>query len=69
MAKRQSQAAGISNNPRWWLGIGDEECPHCGQSYAREVGLHCHGCDGACCPHCIVRKRKHNFCPDCIQQG
>jgi hypothetical protein len=49
----------------WWLSGGEEECPHCGHLYVHEVEIRCFDCDAPGCPHCIVRHRERNLCPDC----
>jgi len=52
----------------WWLGEGEEECPHCGRLYFVEVEVRCADCDGPACPHCKVRHTEgHVVCPDCVE--
>lgn len=54
----------------WWLGEGEEECPHCGQFYAVEVEVRCVDCDGPMCPHCKVRHTEvHYVCPACVSSA
>lgn len=50
----------------WWLGDGDEECPHCGRLYFYEVEFRCMECDGPGCPHCTVTHTEgHLVCVEC----
>jgi len=50
----------------WWLGDGDEECPHCGRLYVYEVEVRCADCDGAVCRHCrVTHAQGHLVCLDC----
>ena len=48
----------------WWL-QGDEECPHCEQSYAVEMEVRCVDCDAPICPLCVVRVEIRSYCPSC----
>jgi hypothetical protein len=50
---------------RWWVDEGEEDCPHCGQTYFYEVEARCLECDAPICPMCIVRVEQHPVCPDC----
>ena len=51
----------------WWLGEGEEECVHCGQTYHLEVEFRCPECDGPSCSHCKQPHAEgHHVCPDCL---
>jgi len=59
MPKARSKAKTANQTvSRWYLGSGDEECPHCGQWYAYELEFRCPDCDSPSCPHCK--------CPACV---
>jgi len=64
MAKTTTIHSSGSNLP-WWLDEGEEECPHCSQSYAYSVELRCSNCDAPICPMCVVRAGTNLVCPDC----
>jgi hypothetical protein len=49
----------------WWLDAGEEDCPHCDQTYTFRVEARCIECDAPICPMCIVRVEQHLLCPDC----
>jgi hypothetical protein len=53
----------------WWLAGGEEECPHCEQSYAYEAEVVCTDCDLPMCPVCAVRIAKRRVCPACTREG
>lgn len=60
-AKAKSRTAMVVPTAKavpWYLGSGDEECPHCGQWYAYELEFRCPDCDTPSCPHCT--------CPSCV---
>jgi len=63
-------ARGVKTNAdqRWWLS-GDEQCTHCGQYYAYELGIYCVDCDGPGCPHCFVIVDERKVCLACAQSG
>jgi hypothetical protein len=66
MAKRAKPGqAKKSVTAPWWLEIGDEDCPHCEQTYSYTLEARCFECDAPICPMCIVRMGEHLFCPDC----
>ena len=71
MAKqRTSRKSGKANEapaakPAWWLDEGEEECPHCEQTYVYETEVRCTRCDAAICLHCVTRVRKTVLCPEC----
>jgi hypothetical protein len=49
----------------WWLDVGDEDCPHCDQTYSYRAEVRCFECDAPICQMCIVRIDEHVFCPEC----
>ena len=49
----------------WWLAAGEEDCPHCEQTYSYRVEARCFDCDAPICPMCIVRVEERLFCPEC----
>ena len=54
----------------WWLGEGEEVCPHCGQRYAYEVEIRCTQCDSPACPHCARSAADGSVaCVACIEAG
>lgn len=54
----------------WWLGEGDEQCPHCGQPYLYEFEIRCADCDGPCCAHCQeTHAADDHVCPECVATG
>jgi hypothetical protein len=55
-----------ATNP-YWLGGGEERCPHCFLLYAVAVQRHCAACDGPTCPHCVIllRETREVLCPQC----
>lgn len=64
MLKRKTKAK--TTAMPWWLGDGDEECPHCGRTYVYEIEFRCPDCDGPGCPHCKHPHAKgHHVCPAC----
>ena len=64
----KSKSAAQSNASPWWLHEGEEDCPHCDQTYTYCAELRCFDCDAPICPMCIVRIGEHVFCPECQQQ-
>jgi hypothetical protein len=68
MAKAQGTL--VVSQTAWWLGEGDEECPHCSHYYFLEVEVRCTECDAPSCPQCRVRHKEGHFvCPDCVETG
>jgi hypothetical protein len=53
----------------WWLAGGEEECPHCGQTYAYEAEVRCADCDAALCPLCAISVQTRRLCPECGPAG
>jgi hypothetical protein len=54
----------------WWLGDGDEECPHCGELYIYELEFRCSECDAAGCKRCVATHVEgHHICVTCAQPG
>ena len=49
----------------WWIERGEEDCPHCAQTYSYEVEVRCFECDAPVCPMCVVRLTERIVCPDC----
>jgi hypothetical protein len=49
----------------WWLEAGEEDCPHCGETYTYAAEVRCFACDAPICPMCIVRVDARALCPDC----
>jgi predicted RNA-binding Zn-ribbon protein involved in translation (DUF1610 family) len=67
-ARIRSQAAPAVTS--WWLGDGDEECPHCGQLYIYQVEYRCPDCDSPVCPRCKTQHvQGHYLCPDCARKA
>ena len=58
---------GAARNARapWWLEAGEEDCPHCEQTYSLRVEARCFECDAPICPMCIVHVEEQLVCPDC----
>lgn len=52
MNRSRASTAGTTRLTQWWLDIGDELCPHCGQLYLIELEYRCPHCDQASCRHC-----------------
>ncbi len=54
----------------WWLGEGDEECPHCSAYYVLQVEVRCAICDGPMCSHCKVKHAEGLVvCPNCVEES
>jgi hypothetical protein len=49
----------------WWLDVGEEDCPHCEQTYSYRAEARCVECDAPICPMCMVRVEQRLLCPDC----
>jgi hypothetical protein len=65
MAERRAKAT--SGVMQWWLFAGDEDCPHCGQTYLYELEFRCPECDSPGCPHCKAQHTEgHHVCPECL---
>ena len=68
MAKSRSNTPAATARVAWWLGAGDEECPHCGHLYIYELEFRCPECDGPGCSHCAqVHAEGHKVCPGCVE--
>ena len=66
MAKpAKTKDAALSGGAPWWLEVGDEDCPHCEQTYSYRVEARCFECDAPICPMCVVRVEQQLICPDC----
>jgi hypothetical protein len=66
MAKHATASDAAKNGDvPWWLDVGEEDCPHCEQTYTYEAEVRCFECDAPICRMCIVRVREHVLCPEC----
>jgi hypothetical protein len=64
---QQKKSTGVATRGAapWWLDRGEEDCPHCDQTYSFTAEIRCIECDARVCPMCITRIGGHAFCPDC----
>jgi hypothetical protein len=70
MARSTKSRTAVTSGPTpWWLDEGEEDCPHCDQTYTYSAEVRCFDCDASICPMCIVRVGEHVFCPDCGEQA
>jgi hypothetical protein len=65
MSRRSGKGGAATGTVRWWLESGEEDCPHCEQTYTYAAEVRCFECDAPICPMCIVRVHEHVLCPDC----
>jgi hypothetical protein len=67
MPKAKATSKRANKAMPWYLGEGDEECPHCGQWYSYELEFRCPDCDSPSCPHCKSKHAEDRFvCPGCV---
>ena len=64
-ARKAASRTQPNANRTWWLGEGDQDCPHCDQTYSYEIEARCTVCDGPICLHCVMRADEGVVCPDC----
>jgi hypothetical protein len=65
MARQVKSGQTKGGGSRWWIDHGEEDCPHCEQTYSYSAEVRCFDCDAPICPMCIVRVGAHRFCPEC----